>query len=357
MNAEFFDAIAQIEKEKGIPRAYIHEKIAQALATAYRKDNACAPENIEVDFSEEKKEVRMFIKKTVVEELETPVTEICVEDARAIEPGAGVGDVVRVGAAIDNFGRIAAQTAKQVIIQGLREAERGMVFDEYTSKEHEILSGVVSRADTRGGLLFELGVGKDKAEALLAAGEQVRGEQLRPGDRAKVYVIEVRRAARGPQIMLSRTHPGLVRRLFELEVPEVRDGLVEVCAIAREPGLRTKMAVSTKEKNIDPVGACIGAGGERVNDIVSELNGEKIDVVRFYDDPEQFVIQALSPATVLEVIMDETGKACRAIVPDDKLSLAIGKDGHNVRLAARLTGLKIDIKPLSRRDEEFQVNL
>ncbi len=352
MNAEFFEAIAMIEREKGIPREYMHEKIAQALTTAYKRDNLGVSDNIVVTLDEGRKEIHMQVKKTVVEEVLNPALEISVADARQIVAGADVDDVVGIEIPTKNFGRIAAQTAKQVIIQGIREAERGMVFQEYTSKEHEILSAVVSRVDARnGGVMLEIGGKTEKTEALLSAGEQVRSELLRVGDRIKVYVIEVRKSTRGPQVLISRTHPGLVKRLFELEVPEIHDGLVEIRSIAREPGHRTKMAVVSSDENVDPIGACIGPKGQRVNNIVSELRGEKIDIVRFYDDPAQFVAQALAPATVLDVEMAPDGKSCRVIVPDDQLSLAIGKEGQNARLAAKLTGIKIDIRPLSRRDE------
>ncbi len=349
MNAEFFDAIVQIEKEKGIPRAYMHEKIVQALTTAFRRDNAGVSDNIVVDLDEQKKEIHMYVKKTVVEEVSNPAHELEFLAARELFPGANLDDVVNIEIPTKNFGRIAAQTAKQVIIQGIREAERGMVFQEYTSKEHEILTAVVSRTDQRNGnVVVEIGGKADRTEALLSPGEQVRGEVLRDGDRIKVYVVEVRRSTRGPQILISRTHPGLVKRLFELDVPEISDGVVHIKSIAREAGQRTKMAVWSDDPNVDPIGACIGPKGQRVNTIVSELRGEKIDIVRYSDDLAEYVAQSISPATVLEVEVVADSKLCRVVVPDDMLSLAIGKEGQNARLAAKLTGYKIDIRPFSR---------
>ncbi|MDR1735540.1 MAG: transcription termination factor NusA [Oscillospiraceae bacterium] len=352
MNAEFFEAVAMIEKEKGIPRAYMHEKIAQALITAYRRDNAGVTDNIIVDVDEKKREIHMFVTKNVVEEVENPATEMTVQDARQITPGSDVGDVVSIEIPTKSFGRIAAQTAKQVIIQGIREAERGMIFQEFTSKEHEVLSAQVIRADQRNGnLILEVGSGKDKTEVVLTPSEQSRGEYIREGDRIKIFVVEVRKSARGPLILISRTHPGLVKRLFELEVPEIIDGIVEIRSIAREAGNRTKLAVWSSDENVDPRGACIGPKSQRVNSIVSELRGEKIDIVLYSDDPEEYIAQALAPATVLSVTLYPEGKSCRVTVPNDQLSLAIGKEGQNARLAAKLTGYKIDIKPESYIEE------
>ena len=249
------------------------------------------------------------------------------------------------------FGRIAAQTAKQVIIQGIREAERGMIFESFSSKEHEILTGSVLRFEPNGDMTIRIGQGTDKTDALLPVGEQVKTEHFVEGDMIRVYVIEVRRSSRGPQVMVSRTHPALVKRLFELEVPEISSGAVEIRSIAREPGSRTKIAVHAAEENIDPVGACVGARGARVGAVVEELQGEKMDIVVWSEDICQFVASALSPADVISVTQLQQGaKACRVIVPDDQLSLAIGKEGQNARLAARLTGCKIDIKPASQAE-------
>ena len=345
---EFFAAIAQIEKEKGIPSGYMMEKITQALASAYKRDHEGAGDNIEVRADPEKGDVRMYIKKDVVETVDNPAVEISLEEAREKLPHAQLGDVVRIEVKTKNFGRIAAQTARQVIIQGIREAERGMVYDEFNSKEHEILTGIVTRIDPRSGAAsLRIGSGSEITEAFLAPGEQVRGEAIREGDRLKVYVVEVRRSTRGPQVLISRTHPGLVKRLFELEIPEIYDGTVEVKSIAREAGSRTKIAVWSADENVDPIGACVGPGGQRVGNIVEELHGEKVDIIKYSDDSADYVAAALSPADVVSVDLFPDGKSCRVIVPDDQLSLAIGKEGQNARLAAKLTGFKIDIKPVS----------
>ena len=345
---EFFAAIAQIEKEKGIPAGYMMEKITQALASAYKRDHEGAGDNIEVKANPETGEVRMFILKDIVESVDNPATEISLEEARSAIPHAELGDVVRIEVKPRNFGRIAAQTARQVIIQGIREAERGMVYDEFSSKEHEILTGVVTRIDPRNGAAsLRISSSSEYTDAFLAPGEQVRGETIHEGDHLKVYVVEVRRSTRGPQVLLSRTHPGLVKRLFELEIPEIYDGTVEVKSIAREAGSRTKIAVWSAEPNVDPIGACVGPGGARVNSIVEELHGEKVDIIKYSEDPAQYVAASLSPADVLSVDLLPDGKSCRVVVPDDQLSLAIGKEGQNARLAAKLTGFKIDIKPAS----------
>ena len=345
---EFFAAIAQIEKEKGIPSGYMMEKITQALASAYKRDHEGAGDNIEVRADPEKGDVRMYIKKDVVETVDNPAAEISLEEARQKLPQAGLGDVIRIEVRTRDFGRIAAQTARQVIIQGMREAERGMIYDEFSSKEHEILTGVITRVDPRsGGVSLRIGSGSEATEAFLAPGEQVRGESYVEGMRLKVYVVEVRRSTKGPQVLISRTHPGLVKRLFELEVPEIYDGTVEVKSIAREAGSRTKIAVWSADENVDPIGACVGPGGQRVGNIVEELHGEKVDIIKYSDDSAAYVAAALSPADVVSVDLFPDGKSCRVIVPDDQLSLAIGKEGQNARLAAKLTGFKIDIKPVS----------
>ena len=345
---EFFAAIAQIEKEKGIPAGYMMEKITQALASAYKRDHEGAGDNIEVKANPETGEVRMFILKDIVETVDNPATEMALEDARRALPHAQLGDVVRIEVKPKNFGRIAAQTARQVIIQGIREAERGMIYDEFSSKEHEILTGVVSRIDPRSGAAnLRISSSSEYTEAFLAPGEQVRGEEIHEGDRLKVYVVEVRRSTRGPQVLISRTHPGLVKRLFELEIPEIYDGTVEVKSIAREAGSRTKLAVWSADPNVDPIGACVGPRGQRVNTIVEELKGEKMDIIKYSEDPAEYIAAALSPADVISVDPLPDGKSCRVVVPDDQLSLAIGKEGQNARLAAKLTGYKIDIKPES----------
>ena len=350
MNAEIYAALAQLEKERGIPQAYMMEKITQALVAAYKKDKTGYTDNVFGELTEN--DMRMYVQKEVVDGVITPATEISLEDARKINPRCELGDLVNVDVKTQNFGRIAAQTAKQVIIQGIREAERGMIFDSFSSKEHEILTGTVLRIEPQSGdMTIRIGTGNDRTDAYLAAGEQVKTEHFTEGDLIRVYVVEVRRSSRGPQVIVSRTHPGLVKRLFELNVPEIESGLVEIKSVAREAGSRTKLAVRATEENIDPVGACVGPRGGRVGAVVDELRGEKMDIVVWSEDPEQFVASALSPADVISVTMLPGTKACRVIVPDDQLSLAIGKEGQNARLAARLTGCKIDIKPASQAEE------
>jgi len=345
---EFFAAIELIEKEKGISQDYMIEKITQGLINAYKRDHEGITDNVVVETNREKCTVRMFVKKDVVETVDNPATEMSLEDARKALPHAQLGDVLRIEIKPRNFGRIAAQTARQVIIQGMREAERGMVFDEFSAKEHELLTGTVTRIDPRtGAVSLRITSGSEFTDAYLATGEQVRGEVIREGDRLRVYVVEVRRSTRGPQVLISRTHPNLVRQLFELEVPEIYDGTVEIMSVAREAGSRTKMAVWSEDENVDPIGACVGPRGQRVNAIVEELRGEKVDIIKYSDDPAAYVAAALAPADVIDVITLEEGKSCRVIVPDDQLSLAIGKEGQNARLAAKLTGYKIDIRPES----------
>ena len=345
---EFFAAISDIEKEKGIPKSYMIDKITQALVAAYKRDHAGITDNVIVDANEEKCSVRMFVKKEVVEEVTNPNTEVAIADARRALPRVALGDVLRIEIKPKNFGRIAAQTARQVIVQGMREAERSMIFDAFSAKEHEIISGVVTRVDARNGSVsVRLTSGSEFTDSFLSADEQVPGEVVKEGDRIRVYVVEVRQANRGPQVVISRTHPGLVKRLFELEVPEIYDGTVQVMSISREAGSRTKLAVWSEDENVDAIGACVGPKGQRVNAVVEELRGEKVDIIKYSEDPAEYVAAALAPAEVLSVVELEPGKRCRVVVPDDQLSLAIGKEGQNARLAARLTGLKIDIRPAS----------
>ena len=349
MNAEFFSAIADIEKEKGIPQSYMLEKIEQALLAALKKDYPNCAECARVTLDPVEKNVEMYMQREVVDEVENQNTQYSLEQARKIKKGAQIGDLINEPVDTSRFGRIAAQAAKQVIIQGIREAERNIVYNEFTSKEHEILTGVVSRVDPRtGGVSIQIGSSSEHTEAMLSHGERIPNEPLRDGDRIKVYVIEVKKSTRGPQILISRTHPGLVKRLFELEVPEIHEGIVEIKSIAREAGNRTKISVESNDPDVEPIGACVGSKGARVNTIVNELGGEKIDIVRYSDDPTEYIASALAPSEVVEVQMHEDGKSCRVIVPDSQLSLAIGKEGQNVRLAARLTGYKIDIKPESQ---------
>ena len=356
--AEIFAALELLEKERGIPRTFMMEKIIQAITTAYKRDHE-GVENVIVDVDEEHQDLKMFVQKNVVDEEDyvDPPNEMTLEEAKAVSARYEIGDVVNIPVDKMEFGRIAAGNGKQVIIQGLREAERGMVYDEFNSKQHEILTGVVTRVDPRNGnVSLRIGTGTESTEALLMVGEQVPGEEMAEGMHVKVYVVDVRRSTRGPQVLISRTHPGLVKRLFELEVPEIFDGTVEVKSIAREAGSRTKMAVWSNEENVDPIGACVGPKGQRVAGIVDELRGEKIDIIKWSEDPAEFIAAALAPADVVDVRMAEEGKACRCVVPDDQLSLAIGKEGQNARLAARLTGYKIDIKPQSYQpgeDDDF----
>lgn len=348
MNAEFFAAINDIEKEKGIPKDYMLEKINQALLAALRKDSPEAAESVRVDIDEDKKKIDMYIVKTVVDQVTEPAIQLTLDQARKINKKAAVGDQVNVPVETKKFGRIAAQAAKQVIIQGIREAERSIVYDEFNSKEHEILTGVVTHVEPGGSVSIKISSNSEFTEAVLLPSERVPSENLKEGDRIKVYVVEVRKSTNGPQIIISRTHPGLVKRLFELEVPEIFDGSVEIKAIAREAGSRTKIAVMSSDPNIEPIGACVGPKGSRVANIVDELRGEKIDIVKYSDEPEEFIAAALAPSDVVSVELLSEGKSCRVIVPDGQLSLAIGKEGQNVRLAARLTGYKIDIRPESQ---------
>ena len=354
IGAEIFDSLRELEKIKGIPVEYMTERLKQALTNAYRKDredNRDLPaENVIVDLSE--KGLYMYQVKTVVEEIEDTALEIHIDTARHHNPDVQLGDTVSIPVDIQKFGRIAAQTAKQVVIQGIREAERGMVYESYSSKAQELLTGTVLRIDPTGDVFVRIGQGNEQSDAVLRASEQIPGESYAPGQLLRVYVLEVHRANRGPLVHVSRTHPNLVRRLFELETPEIADGDVEVRNIAREAGSRSKMAVRAVTEGVDPVGACVGPRGGRVGAVVEELHGEKIDIVVWSEDPCEYVKAALSPADVISVEMDPTNpKACRVVVPDDQLSLAIGKEGQNARLAARLTGYKIDIKPASQADE------
>ena len=345
---EFFEAIHQIEQEKGIKPGYMMEKVTQALLSAYRRDHEGVGENLVMEADEEKGTVRLFLKKEIVEVVDNPAAEISLEDARTVLPQAQLGDVVRMEVKAKSFGRIAAQTARQVIIQGIREAEQGMVYDEFSGKEHELLTGVITRIDPRNGAVtLRLRSGSEFTDAYLGANEQIKGEQYVEGQRLKVYVVEVRKATKGPQVLISRSHPGLVKRLFELEVPEIFDGTVEIKSVAREAGSRTKLAVWSADPNVDALGACIGPRHQRIDNVLGELKGEKVDLIQYSEDPVKYIAAALSPADVISVEELPDAKSCRVVVPDDQLSLAIGKEGQNARLAAKLTGYKIDIKPAS----------
>ena len=353
IGAEIFASLRDLEKIKGIPVEYMVERLKQALTNAYRKDREdhrdIPAENVVVDLSE--KGLSMHLVKTAVEEVEDTAIEIHIDAARNMNPNVQVGDAVIIPVDIQKFGRIAAQTAKQVVIQGIREAERGAIYESYSSKSQELLTGTVLRLDPSVDIFVRIGQGNDQNDAVLRVSEQIPGETYSEGDHIRVYVLEVRRAARGPLVHVSRTHPNVVRRLFELETPEIADGQVEIRNIAREAGSRSKIAVRAAMDGIDPVGACVGPRGGRVGAVVEELHGEKIDIVVFSDDPCEYVKAALSPADVVSVALVPGQKACRVVVPDDQLSLAIGKEGQNARLAARLTGYKIDIKPASQADE------
>ena len=358
IGAEIFASLRELEKIKGIPVDYMVERLKQALTNAYRKDREdhrdIPGENVVVSISEEG--LTMHQIKTVVDELTDIALEIHIDAARRTNPDLKVGDTVAIPIDIQKFGRIAAQTAKQVVIQGIREAERGVVYESYSSKAQELLTGTVLRIDPITGDMFvRIGQGNEQSDAVLRSGEQIPGEKHSEGDMIRVYVLEVHKANRGPLVHVSRTHPNLVRRLFELETPEIAEGQVEVRNIAREAGSRSKMAVRATMEGIDPVGACVGPRGDRVGAVVRELNGEKIDIVVWSEDPCEYVRAALSPADVVSVTLVPGQKACRVIVPDDQLSLAIGKEGQNARLAARLTGYKIDIKPASQAEPVEEV--
>ena len=349
MNKEFIDAIYDLEKEKGISKDILIEAIESALVSAYKK-NYGTSQNVRVNIDREEGDIDVFMRMDVVEEIEDELTQISLEEAQEIDPRYEVGDVVEYQVTPKDFGRIAAQTAKQVVVQRIREAERGMVFDNYIERQGEMVTGVVQRI-SNGTIFVDMG----KTEALLPVTEQVPGEKYNVNDRIKVYIMDVKKTAKGPQVFLSRSHPAIVKRLFELEVPEIQDGTVEIKSIAREAGSRTKMAVYTEDENVDPVGACVGNRGVRVQAVVDELFGEKIDIITWSDDPKELIKNVLSPAKVEEVIIDDEEKSALAIVPDYQLSLAIGKEGQNVRLAARLCGWKIDIKSHSQYFGDGQI--
>ena len=349
IGAEIFESLRDLEKLKGIPVDYMVERLKQALTNAYKKDREdhkdVPAENVVVDLTEKGLSMRQV--KTVVEEVENPALEIQLDAARNVKADVQVGDPLSISVEISKFGRIAAQTAKQVVIQGIREAERGMAYESYSSKSQELLTGTVLRIDPEGDVIVTVGTGNDAHNAVLRTSEQIPGETYQVGQKLRVYVLEARQGSRSTSVYVSRTHPNVVRRLFELETPEIADGQVEIRNIAREAGSRSKMAVRAAMEGIDPVGACVGPRGSRVAAVVEELHGEKIDIVVWSEDPCQYVKAALSPADVVSVELVPGQKACRVVVPDDQLSLAIGKEGQNARLAARLTGYKVDIKSVS----------
>ena len=345
MNVEFMEALAALEKEKGISKEYLIDALENALISAYRRNYAQGDAvlgNARADVDRDTGEVHIYVSKSVVDEVENPLAEISLENAKKINPLYCEGDVVEEEVWPKNFGRIAAQTAKQVIVQRIREAEKGMIYNEYVEKENEVLTAIVQHVE-RNGVYVELG----KIEGFIDAREIPAGETYENYSKIKVYVLKVLNGNKGPQVMASRTHPGLVKRLFELEVPEIQSGIVQIKSIAREAGARTKVAVYSTDPRVDAVGSCVGPKGIRVERIVSELRAEKIDIIEWDADPAIYIAKALSPAKVLMVYINEVDKAAKVVVPDGQLSLAIGNKGQNARLAARLTGWSIDIRPES----------
>ncbi len=344
MNSDFMDALTTLEKEKGISKEIIIEAIEAALISGYKR-NFNQAQNVRVDINRENGSIRVFARKQVVEEVFDSRLEISEDAAKAINPQYVVDDIVEIEVTPKDFGRIAAQTAKQVVTQRVREAERGIIYSDFIDREEDIMTGIVQRQDSRF-IYVDLG----KVEALLPLSEQMPNETYKHNDRIKAYITKVEKTTKGPQILISRTHPGLLKRLFELEVPEIFDGTVELKSVAREAGDRSKISVHAENPEVDPVGSCVGPKGQRVQTIVNELKGEKIDIVRWSEDPVEYVANALSPAKVVQVKVDENEKMTQVIVPDYQLSLAIGKRGQNARLAAKLTGWKIDIKSQSEAE-------
>ena len=344
MSKEFFEAVKMLEEEKGLSAEYLYEKIAGAIIVAAKHDYN-GKDIVHCDIDPEKEKIKVYVRKNVVEEIEDEDTDLTLEQAQEIRKSAKVGKTIDIPLKTKDFGRIVSQTAKHVIRQGIREAERGKQFEEFQSKNQELVTAKIHRVDpVTGNATVEIG----KTLAMLPKAEQVPGEVLTEGESVKIFVVDVKDGGKGPKIMISRTHPGLVRRLFETEVPEIFDGTIEIKSVSREAGSRTKIAVFSKDEDVDAVGACIGPRGQRVSNIVDALGGEKIDIVDYSENSAEFISAALAPSDVCSVeILDEAGKSCRATVPDDQLSLAIGNKGQNVRLAARLTGWKIDIKPES----------
>ena len=339
MNTEFFNSLDMLENEKGIPKAYMLEKVEAALLSAFKREQG-GNSNVKIVLDPVKKDMKVFALKDIVEEVEDPNLQITLEDAKKISKRYALGGVAEVKLDPKNFRRLSATTAKQVIIQGIREAERSIRVREYEDKKEEIISAVVQRTDAvTGDVIVDTGT----SIAKILKSELIPGEKFADGDRVKVFVTEVRKEAYGPLVTLSRTHPGMVKRLFEMEVPEIQDGTVIIKGVSREAGSRTKLAVMSRDENVDPIGACIGNRGMRIAEIVEELCGEKIDIIKFHEDAEAFIREALSPANVRQVIIDGE-RSCKVLVDNDQLSLAIGKEGQNARLAARLTGFKIDIK-------------
>ena len=342
----FLEALKELGREKGIAPEILFDAIEAALISAYKRNFGSA-QNVRVTLNRDTGSYHVYAIKTVVEEVENDVTEISLSQARAIRPEYEVDDVIEIEVTPANFGRIAAQTAKQVVVQRVREAERGIIYEEFMSRESDIITGLVQRVENRN-VFIDLG----KTEAVLTPAEQIPTETYNHGDRIKAYIVEVKKTNKGPQVVVSRTHPGLLKRLFELEVPEIQDGTVEIKSVARESGMRSKIAVYSKDENVDPVGSCVGQKGMRVQAIVDELGSEKIDIVKWNEDSAKYIANALSPAKVVSVAVNEEEKISRVVVPDYQISLAIGKEGQNARLAAKLTGWKIDIKSESQAAEE-----
>jgi len=342
MSADLIHALEQLEKEKGIDKDTLIEAIEAALISAYKRSFGSS-QNVKVSIDRETGDFKVYALKKVTANPQNELLEISIENAKKINPDFEENDIVEIEVTPRKFGRIAAQTAKQVVVQRIREAERGIIYNEFSNKEGEIVTGVVQRIE-RKNVIIDLG----KAEAILAPSEQIPGEEYKFNDRIKTYIIEVKKTTKGPQILVSRTHPGIIKRLFELEVPEIYEGIVEIKSIAREPGSRTKIAVYSKDENVDPVGACVGQKGTRVQAVVDELRGEKIDIIKWSSNPEEYISSSLSPAKVIRVDINEEEKSAKVTVPDFQLSLAIGKEGQNARLAAKLTGWKIDIKSESQ---------
>lgn len=344
-NLELIEALEQIEREKGIDKEILLDAIKAALISAYKK-NFGSVQNVNIVINEETGKIKVFAQKEVVEDPLDSRTEISLAEAQKIDPNFQLGHIVEIEITPKDFGRIAAQTAKQVVVQRIREAERTIIYEEYVNREEDIVNGIVQRYEMNN-VYIDLG----KTEAVLTQSEQIPNETYKQGDRIKAYIVDVKKTTKGPQIVVSRTHPGLLRRLFELEVPEIFEGVVEIQSVSREPGSRSKIAVSSRDENVDPVGACVGPKGSRVQAVVNELRGEKIDIVQWDEDPAAYVAHALSPAKVVTVnIIGE--KIAQVIVPDYQLSLAIGKEGQNARLAAKLTGWKIDIKSETQKSAE-----
>lgn len=342
----FLEALKELAREKGVEEEVLFDAIEAALISAYKR-NFGSVQNVRVVLDRTTGAYHVYAIKTVVETVEDDVQEISLAQARTIRPDYEVDDVLEIEVTPANFGRIAAQTAKQVVVQRVREAERGIIYEEFMSREGDIITGLVSRVENRN-VFIDLG----KTEAVLTPTEQIAGETYEHGDRIKAYIVEVKKTSKGPQIVVSRTHPGLLKRLFELEVPEIQEGIVEIKSVAREPGMRSKIAVYSKDDDVDPVGSCVGHKGMRVQAVVDELGSEKIDIVKWNEDSAKFIANALSPAKVVSVAVNEDEKVSRVVVPDYQLSLAIGKEGQNARLAAKLTGWKIDIKSESQAADE-----